>query len=518
LKSELIKETSLIRNTAKVSFWTFSSRILGLLRDIATTSLLGAGVAHDVFVVMLRIPNVFRSMVAEGAFNQAFIPVLIELKKKNNPHEIKLFINKVFSVLLSFVFIFTVISMILAPVIILIFAPGFYFDPEKKIMAINVLRLTFPYLFFISLVALFGGVLNSYQNFSIPAATPIIFNLTIIFVVIFIAESFESPVYAVAGAVFISGVLQFFFNLNSIKALGLIPKWNFDLKDKRIKKVYRLMIPGLISGGIIQLNILIDTVFASLLKTGSPTWLYVSDRLMQLPLGIFGIAIATVILPKLSENFSSENTEDFSKRFNWAIQITFLIALPSSIGLYYLSTPIIETFFMNGEFTLKDAFMTAQSLQAFTFGLTAFMVIKILNAGFFSRQDTKTPMFVSLFSFITNIILNWFLAFHLNLGHVGLALGSSLAAILSVLILFYILMDKSLLENTNSSFIFILKIVLASSVLIAFMEFISPLWFSWAQNSSLIQILYLLAIIIASVLIYFLMLFVTGIRLTFFRV
>ena len=509
---------SISRDTLRVSFWTFTSRIFGLIRDAATTSLLGAGLAHDVFVVMLKIPNVFRRMVAEGAFNQAFIPVLVDYKKNKNTEEITIFINKVFSLLATAVLSICLLAMIFAPLFILVFAPGFYFDPEKKLLAIDILRITFPYLFFISLVALFGGILNSFQRFSVPAATPIIFNLTIIISVIFTADFFESPVYAIAIAVFLSGIFQLLFNLFALKDLNLIPRWNWDYRDSGVKKVYALMLPGLLSGGILQLNILIDTIFASLLQTGSPTWLYIADRLMQLPLGIFGIAIATVILPKLSENFSTHDSEEFNNRFNWALQLIILISIPSAIGLYYLSGPIIETIFMRGEFSLKDAFMSAQSLQAFTYGLVAFMMIKVLNAGFFSRQDTKTPMVVTLFSFCVNILLNWYLAFYLNLGHVGLALGSSLAAILSALILIFVLVKKSILKVFSSWILFLLRVSLGTIFLIMMLEFISPIWFSWTQYSLAIQIVYLSTIICSSVTIYFLTLFVTGLKLSFFRV
>ena len=512
------RKQSISRDTLKVSFWTFTSRIFGLIRDAATTSLLGAGLAHDVFVVMLKIPNVFRRMVAEGAFNQAFIPVLVDYKKNKNTEEIAIFINKVFSLLTTVVLSICLLAMIFAPLFILVFAPGFYFDPEKKLLAIDILRITFPYLFFISLVALFGGILNSFQRFSVPAATPIIFNISIIISVIFAADFFKSPVYAIAIAVFLSGIFQLLFNLFALKDLNLIPRWNWDYRDSGVKKVYALMLPGLLSGGILQLNILIDTIFASLLQTGSPTWLYISDRLMQLPLGIFGIAIATVILPKLSENFSTHDSEEFNNRFNWALQLIILISIPSAIGLYYLSGPIIETIFLRGEFSLKDAFMSAQSLQAFTYGLVAFMMIKVLNAGFFSRQDTKTPMVVTLFSFCVNILLNWYLAFYLNLGHVGLALGSSLAAILSALILIFVLVKKSILKVFSSWILFLLRVSLGTIFLIMMLEFISPIWFSWTQYSLVIQIVYLSTIICSSVTIYFLTLFVTGLKLSFFRV
>ena len=327
-------EQGLFFKTGLVSFWTFLSRVFGLLRDVVTTSLLGSSFAHDVFVVMLKIPNVFRRLVAEGAFNQAFVPVLTEYKNLNSFTETKDVINKSFTfiflasgTLVGLVFIFT-------PLFVFIFAPGFYYDEAKLVLSQDILRITFPYLFFISLVALSGSILNTFGKFSVPAATPIFFNLSIILSAIYLRDYFENTVFAIAYGVIIAGIVQLLFQIKFLLDLKLLPSFDFKILKKETKKIFNLMIPGILAGGVIQLNILIDTIFASLLETGSPTWLYLSDRLIQLPLGIFGIAIATVILPKLSSEYVTEKYLEFKENLKWGIELILIFAIPSSIALF----------------------------------------------------------------------------------------------------------------------------------------------------------------------------------------
>ena len=337
-------EKGLFFKTGLVSFWTFISRIFGLIRDVVTTSLLGSSLAHDVFVVMLKIPNVFRRLVAEGAFNQAFVPVLTEYKNLNSFEETKEVINKSFTfiflasgILVGLVFIFT-------PVFVFIFAPGFFYDESKLALSQDILRITFPYLFFISLVALSGSILNSFGKFSVPAATPVFFNLSIILCAIYLRDYFENPVFALAYGVIIAGIVQLAFQIKFLLDLKLLPRLDLKIFNKGTKKIFNLMIPGILAGGVVQLNILIDTIFASLLETGSPTWLYLSDRLIQLPLGIFGIAIATVILPKLSSEYVTEKYFEFKENLRWGIELILIFAIPSSVALFSLGYPSLNYF------------------------------------------------------------------------------------------------------------------------------------------------------------------------------
>ena len=503
--------------TFSVSFWTLISRVFGVLRDITTTYVLGAGIAHDIFVVMLKIPNLFRRMVAEGAFNQAFIPVLTEYKSTKSKEELKSLLDVSFTAISSLVLTLSIIFMIFAPIIVLIFAPGFYFDPLKKDLAIEILRITFPYLFFISIVAFFGSVLNSFNVFSIPAATPIAFNLSIIVGATFFTEYFQLPVLAIAWGVFIAGILQLLINLIPIIKLKLIPKFKLNFNNPGLKKIFILMLPGILSGGIIQINILVDTIFASLLKTGSPTWLYLSDRLIQLPLGIFAIAAATVILPALSSSSATNNVLEFNRKFNWAIKFIFLLGIPSSIGLYFLSYEIINILFLRGEFSELDVINTSYSLKAFCFGLVAFMTIKILNVGFFAKQDPKTPMYVALLSLFLNVGLNWLLAFKFGYGHVGLAIGSVISAIVSFIVLMFFLLKRSILVLETQSFVFLFKIIISSLGLLTFLTAIHMFSSNWIELNLLIQFISLSAIILVGSSIYFGLMFVQGLRINFFR-
>ena len=277
------------------------------------------GVALDAFVVMMKIPSVFRRLFAEGAFNQAFIPVLAEYKETASPEETKDLINFTFGALSSVLLCVTILALLAAPIFVMIFAPGFYLEPLKKELAIDILQITFPYLFFISLVALSGSILNSYERFSLPALTPLFYNLSLIVAAVWFAPALDLPIYAIAWAVFFAGIIQVLIQIPSLMRLGLLPRFKLDLQHPGVRKVMFLMVPGIIAGGVSQINMLVDTILASLLPTGSPSWLYVSDRLMQLPLGIFAIAIATVILPKLSNLFASESREQFSSTLDLSL-------------------------------------------------------------------------------------------------------------------------------------------------------------------------------------------------------
>ena len=302
-------------NLKKVISGTGLSRVFGLIRDVATTNLMGASVFHDIFVVVLKIPNLFRRFFAEGAFNQAFIPIYTDYQKSNNLDQTRDFLNAIAGTLLIFLFVFTILVLIFAPVFILIFAPGFYFDPIKQNISIDVLRIMFPYLALISLVAFAGGIQNTHQKFSVPAFTPVIFNLCLIVSAIFIAPMYDMPIYVLAWGVLLAGILQLLIQISPLLSINRLPVPKLDIKNQGLRKFFKLILPAILAGGIIQINLLIDTIFASLLETGSPTWLYVSDRLIQFPMGIFAIAIGTILLPTLSNiDLESDNTQANNKK------------------------------------------------------------------------------------------------------------------------------------------------------------------------------------------------------------
>ena len=502
MDSSQSQKTKTSLKTLVVSFWTFISRIFGVLRDIATTYILGAGVAHDVFVVMLKIPNLFRRLVAEGAFSQAFIPVFTEYKNNQSREELKKLIDLTFTAISSLVLVLCILFMIFAPIVVFIFAPGFYIDPAKKILAIEILRITFPYLFFVSLVAFFGAILNSFSLFSVPAATPIAFNLSIIIGAIFFTDYFQLPVLAIAWGVFAAGLIQFFINIIPILKLKLFPKLKLDFNHPGLKKISILMLPGILSGGIIQINILIDTIFASLLITGSPTWLYISDRLIQFPMGIFAIAIGTVLLPTLSKFDLNHEKDKFIAGIKKGQKFVLYIGLPSLIGLFFCAEDLISTIFYRGAFSSIDVINSSYSLMAFSFGLPFFMLMKVLTPAFFARKDTKTPMYVALASLFLNVIFNYYLAFVLDYGHVGIAIGSSLAAIISVLTLEIVLYRDGFIKSKSIINKFSFNLFISSLFLIIFLYFYTS-EINFMKLTQFERIFYLSIEVFASVIIYF---------------
>ena len=495
-----------------VSFWTFVSRILGLVRDIVITGLLGAGVALDTFVVIMKIPSVFRRLFAEGAFNQAFVPVLAEYKEKNQS-QIESLINNTFGTLCAILLLVTILALLFAPLFVLIFAPGFYTEPLKKELAIDILQITFPYLFFVSIVAFSGSILNSYQKFSLPALTPLFYNLSLIVAAVWFAPQLEVPIYAIAWGVFGAGIIQVLIQIPALVRIGLLPKLQLNMQHPGVRKVVYLMVPGIIAGGVSQINMLIDTILASLLPTGSPSWLYVSDRLMQLPLGIFAIAIGTVILPRLSSLFVTEDKISFSNTLDWSIRLILLIGVPAVIGLIMLAEPIILTLFERGEFNSQDSLQASYSLIALAFGLVAFMLIKILTPSFFARQEPKKPMFVALASMILNALLAWYLGFSLGYGHIGLALASSISAFFTVITLLVLLKLEDVYRPSSDWLIFWLRLIFASLILMVFLGYFGQDAISLRKFSNLTQIIYILKMVFLGMGLYIVALRLTGVRI-----
>lgn len=494
-----------------VSFWTFVSRILGLVRDVVITGLLGAGVALDTFVVIMKIPSVFRRLFAEGAFNQAFVPVIAEYRDKEDS-EIRNLIDNTFGSLSAVLIIVTALALLFTPIFVMIFAPGFYMEPLKKDLAIDILQITFPYLFFVSLVAFSGSILNSYQKFSLPALTPLFYNLSLIVAAVWFAPQLDVPIYAIAWGVFVAGIIQVIIQIPALMQLGLLPRIKINTQHPGVRKVIYLMIPGIIAGGVSQINMLIDTILASLLPTGSPSWLYVSDRLMQLPLGIFAIAIGTVILPRLSTLFVSKDKTSFSNTLDWSIKLVLLIGLPAVIGLVLLAEPIILILFERGEFNSGDSLQASYSLIALAFGLLAFMLIKILTPSFFARQQPKKPMYVALASMVLNAILAWMLGFNLGYGHIGLALASSISAFFTVLTLLFLLRKEKVYTPSSGWLIFWLRLAFASAILIAFILSVGEAVSTLREFTALAQLIYILKMVTISIALYFLALRLTGMK------
>lgn len=498
-------------STIKVGGWTFISRVAGLIRDIFTTNLLGASFFHDIFVVVLKIPNVFRKLFAEGAFSQAFIPIYSEYIGGKDDKGSQDFLNALFGILLSALFIFTALALLFAPIFILIFAPGFYFDIQKQDLAVSLLRIMFPYLALISLVAFAAGIQNSHNKFSIPAITPLIFNLSLIGSAWLVAPKIDIPVMALAWGVLLAGFLQLLFQIAPLATIKKIPIPKIDFQNPGVKKFFILILPAIVAGGIAQINLLIDTIFASLLITGSPTWLYVSDRLIQFPMGIFAIAIGTVLLPSLSKAYAQKEIQAYTEQLEHAFKLVFFLAIPSLIGLVLFASPLLATIFQRGAFLWSDVQQASLSLIAFSFGLPFFMAMKVLVPAFFSRQNTKTPMLIAFLSLLINVCLNYLLAFYFGLGHLGLAIASSISAIVSVIILSFILKRDGLISFTGILSTFSLKVLIASVALISFLSIFNQ-YFDFELFSQTQRLLHLVAAVIGSLIIYFGSSFILGVR------
>ena len=498
-------------STIKVGGWTFISRVAGLIRDIFTTNLLGASFFHDIFVVVLKIPNVFRKLFAEGAFSQAFIPIYSEYIGRKDDKGSQDFLNALFGILLSALFIFTALALLFAPIFILIFAPGFYFDIQKQDLAVSLLRIMFPYLALISLVAFAAGIQNSHNKFSIPAITPLIFNLSLIGSAWLVAPKIDIPVMALAWGVLLAGFLQLLFQIAPLATIKKIPIPKIDFQNPGVKKFFILILPAIVAGGIAQINLLIDTIFASLLITGSPTWLYVSDRLIQFPMGIFAIAIGTVLLPSLSKAYAQKEIQAYTEQLEHAFKLVFFLAIPSLIGLVLFASPLLATIFQRGAFLWSDVQQASLSLIAFSFGLPFFMAMKVLVPAFFSRQNTKTPMLIAFLSLLINVCLNYLLAFYFGLGHLGLAIASSISAIVSVIILSFILKRDGLISFTGILSTFPLKVLIASVALISFLSIFNQ-YFDFELFSQTQRLLHLVAAVIGSLIIYFGSSFILGVR------
>tara|TARA_R110001592_G_scaffold363300_1_gene683469 strand:+ start:51512 stop:53107 length:1596 start_codon:yes stop_codon:yes gene_type:complete len=441
-KTPPVKSSKLLRSSGVVSSMTMLSRVLGLLRDIVFARVIGADAMADAFFVAFKIPNFFRRLFAEGAFSQAFVPVLAEYRETGSQAAVKVLVDKVAGALGSILIAVTVLVVIASPLMTGIFAFGFWLDyPDKFAAASGMLRITFPYLMLISLTGLAGAILNSYDRFAIPAVTPVFLNISLIVAAIFVSPWFEEPVYALAWGVLAAGVVQLLFQLPFLAKIHMVPSPTLDWRDEGVARILRLMAPAIFGVSVSQINLLLDTMIASFLPTGSISWLYYSDRLSELPLGVFGVAIATVVLPSLSRQHAADTLERFSATMDWALRMILLIAIPAALALIILAEPILLTLFYYGDaMTARDIAMATLSLRAYAAGLVAFMLIKVLAPGYFARQDMRTPVRIGVIALVTNMVLNIVLAvplhFYWGVGHVGLALATSLSAILNAILLF----------------------------------------------------------------------------------
>ncbi|HHG2233391.1 TPA: murein biosynthesis integral membrane protein MurJ [Vibrio parahaemolyticus] len=508
----------LLKSGMIVSAMTLISRVLGLVRDVVVANLMGAGASADVFFFANKIPNFLRRLFAEGAFSQAFVPVLTENHAQGDMDKTRELIARAAGTLGVIVSIVTVLGVLGSGVVTALFGFGWFLDwmhggpaAEKFELASLMLKITFPYLWFITFVALSGAILNTLGKFAVSSFTPVFLNVMIILAAWFISPQMSQPEIGLAIGVFLGGLVQFLFQIPFLIKAGVMvkPKWGW--RDPGVVKIRTLMIPALFGVSVSQINLLFDTFIASFLQTGSISWLYYSDRLLEFPLGLFGIAIATVILPALSRKHVDSQSEGFAHTMDWGVRMVTLLGIPAMLGLMALAKPMLMVLFMRGEFSPQDVHQASLSLLAYASGLLNFMLIKVLAPGYYSRQDTKTPVKYGIIAMVTNMMFNAIFAYFY--GYVGLAIATALSAFVNMALLYRGLHIAGVYQITKRTVFFIIRLVIAGAAMVAAilwqLEDMS-VWLEWsfAHRSGMLGML-----IGLGAAVYLAVLFLTGVRL-----
>lgn len=512
----------LLRSTAVFSGMTLISRITGLVRDVVFAAVFEFGKATDAFLIAFKIPNFLRRLFAEGAFAQAFVPVLAEYKVQRDEAAVRELVTATAGTLGAVLLILTALVVLVTPLFVMLIALGYIGEPEQVELTAEMLRITFPYIFFISLTALAGGVLNTYGRFALPAFTPVLLNLSLIGAALWLSDYFAVPAMALAWGVLIAGLAQLLLQLPFLLKLRLLrwPRWGW--RDSGVRRIMKLMLPGIIGSSAMQINLLFDVMVASFLAFGSITWLYFADRMMEFPLGLFGIGLATVILPYLSEKFARQDSLAFSRTLDWALRWVVLIGLPAAVALGVLAGPILATLFLYGGKGGHDLSMMALALIAYSFGLLGFMLVKVLVPGYFARQDTKTPMKVALIAMLANMIFNVILVVTLvqvgySAPHAGLALATTLSSFINAMLLLRGLLRAGVFRPEAGWGRYFVRVILAAGVMGASLWVLAGDWMRWVDYSLTQRLIHLGWLIPAGVAIYFAVLALSGLRFGQFR-
>ena len=508
----------LLKSTATVGGATILSRILGFVRDVVLARMFGASGETDAFFLAFRIPNFMRRLFAEGSFSLAFVPVLSEYKAHGDRQALRDLIDHVTGTLAAILLVLIAIGIIAAPLVLSIFAPGWLADDRLKFdLSASMLKITFPYILFISLTALAGGILNTFERFLIPALTPVLLNLSLIAAALLLANRLAVPVTALAWGVLLAGIVQFLLQIPALMRLGLMPRPKWGWRHSGVRRILKLMIPTLFGSSVAQVNLLIDSIIATFLVSGSVSWLYYSDRLLEFPLGVFGIALATVILPSLSQKHARASTAEFSATLDWALRLAVIITVPAAVGLIILAQPILITLFQYDAFQPDDVRMSAYSLVTYSVGLPAFIAIKVLAPGYYARQDTSTPVKIAIAAMVTNILLNLlFVGLLMNRGfegpHAGLALASSTAAYLNAILLYRGLKKGEVYQPERGWVRLWVSVILACTAMGALLLFMTHDIAGWLEASAILRVKNLALIIVFGVIIYIFTSMLTGIR------
>jgi len=511
-----------LRSTSVVGGFTLLSRVSGLVRDMAYSSAFGAGTLMDAFLVAFKIPNFLRRLTAEGAFSQAFVPVVSEYKVRRGEEDVRHLVGGVAGTLGLGLFVITALGVVAAPLLVLLFAPGFRDDAAQFDLTVAMLRLTFPYILFMSLVALASGVLNSYGRFAVPAFTPVLLNVVMIVFATLVAPQVPEPGIALAAGVFVAGLVQLLFQLPALKRVRMLswPRW--DWAHEGVRRIGRLMLPGIFGSSVAQVSLLLDTLIASFLMTGSIAWLYYADRLVEFPLGVFSIALATVILPGLSSHHASEDRAQFNVTLDWALRLTTVIVTPAAVGLAFLAGPLVATIFGYGEFEARDVRMASWALVAYSAGLVGFSMVKVLAPGYFARQDTRTPVRVGVMALGANQLFNVAVVVPAHLSgfaapHALLALSTGLAAGFNSLMLYRGLRRGGHYAPSERWRRLLPQVTGANLAMAAFLWWASGEWAAWSAMPILERVARVTACVAGGALVYFAVLAALGARPSDFR-
>lgn len=502
---------NLLKALATISSFTLLSRISGFIRDTLIARTFGAGLYTDAFFVAFKLPNLLRRLFAEGAFSQAFVPILSEYRNKKGEDTTRILASQVASILTLALVAVAILGVLGAPALVYISAPGFAAEPAKFDATVLLTRITFPYICFISLVALSAGILNTWSRFSIPAFTPVLLNVAMIIAATVLSHYFNPPVLALAWGVLLGGVLQLALQIPALMKIGMLPKPTLNFSEPGVKRILILMAPATLGVSVSQISLLINTIFASFLGTGSVSWLYYADRLMEFPTGMLGVALGTILLPSLSKHYADKSPEEYSKLLDWGLRLTLLLALPAAAALAVLAVPLISTLFLYGQFTANDLWMTRQALMAYSVGLLGLILIKVLAPGFYARQNIRTPVKVAIFTLIATQAMN--LVFIGPFKHAGLALAIGLGACLNAGTLLYLLRKHQVFAPQPGWYAFFAKVGLAVCAMSLALYFAMGDESFWLHSRFHSRILYLMGLVALGVSVYFLALWLGGVRL-----
>lgn len=502
---------NLLKSLAAVSSMTMVSRILGFIRDAIVARVFGAGMATDAFFVAFKLPNLLRRIFAEGAFSQAFVPILAEYKSREDLEDTRLFVAYVAGLLTLALALITIVGMIAAPWVIMATAPGFTDDADKFALTSSLLRITFPYILLISTASLAGAILNTWNRFSVPAFAPTLLNVSMILFAVFAAPHFDPPILALAWAVTIGGVLQLAYQLPYLKKIGMLVLPRINFRDSGSLRVVKLMGPAILGVSVSQISLIINTIFASFLASGSVSWMYYADRLMEFPAGVLGVALGTILLPSLAKTYSSGDHEGYNRLMDWGLRLCFLLALPCSVALGILAKPLVVSLFQYGNFTAFDALMTQRALVAYSIGLLGLIAVKVLAPGFYSRQNIKTPVKIAIVTIIITQLMN--LAFIGPLKHAGLSLSIGLAACFNAALLYWQLRKQDIFRPHPGWGMFLARLLVAILVMSGVLVGMLVLLPVWDTGSMFYRLSRLMLIVIVGAGSYFATLMLLGFKL-----